>query len=229
MELLPYYLLTYAIVMLCYLGKALLYLAVLVALYVMVSYLLPFITVNTGNKAAEEKNRRIFLDGNGVHIDYVFAREDLPADFLSLLTPDPNARYVAFGWGDQGFYLQTPTWAELKASVAIKAMLLPSPTAMHVTDHTTELEKWRPVLLTDTQLTELIAFVKEGFQWQETAVVEIPAAGYGDNDRFYQGTGNYHAVYTCNTWINTGLKKIGVRTGIWSSNQEGVLRYFPKN
>lgn len=29
--------------------------------------------------------------------------------------------YIAFGWGDKGFYLDTPTWADLKFSTAFKA------------------------------------------------------------------------------------------------------------
>ena len=200
----------------------------IVALYVIASYLLPLIPVNEKGGDHAKKTSLIFLDGNGVHIDYVFAREDLPADFVDLLTPDPNAKYIAFGWGDQGFYLQTPTWAELKPSVAIKAMLLPSPTAMHVTDHREEVEVWRPVRLTPAQLAELIEFVKVAFNWQEDRILQIPDASYGDNDRFYLAMGNYHSLYTCNTWINEGLKQIGVRTGIWASNQFGVLRYFPK-
>lgn len=219
---------TFFAIFLNYLGKAFLYLLGLVASYLTASYVLPLIAVNNEKKNPIEKTKLIYLDGNGVHIDYVFRREDLPADFIAQLTPASAAKYIAFGWGDQGFYLHTPTWAELKASVAIKAMFLPSPTAMHVTDHPAEVKEWRPVRLTDAQLEELIDYVKAGFRWEATQLLEIPDAGYGENDRFYQGTGNYHGIYTCNTWINAGLKQIGVRTGIWSSSQHGVLRYFPE-
>lgn len=41
--------------------------------------------------------------------------------------------YIAFGWGDKGFYLDTPTWADLKFSTAFKAAFWMGQSAMHTT------------------------------------------------------------------------------------------------
>lgn len=41
--------------------------------------------------------------------------------------------YLAIGWGDKGFYLNTPTWADLKFSTAFKAAFGLSKPAMHAT------------------------------------------------------------------------------------------------
>ena len=35
-------------------------------------------------------------------------------------------RYVAIGWGDRGFYVDTPTWADLKLSTLCNALFVPS-------------------------------------------------------------------------------------------------------
>ena len=46
---------------------------------------------------------------------------------------DSTAEYLAFGWGDKGFYLDTPEWSDLKASTAFKAAFALGNSAMHTT------------------------------------------------------------------------------------------------
>lgn len=41
--------------------------------------------------------------------------------------------YLSVGWGDKGFYLDTPTWAEPETFTAFKAVFLVSESAMHCT------------------------------------------------------------------------------------------------
>jgi hypothetical protein len=41
--------------------------------------------------------------------------------------------YLAFGWGDKGFYLNTPEWADLKVSTALNAAFGLSSSAIHST------------------------------------------------------------------------------------------------
>ena len=49
--------------------------------------------------------------------------------------------FVGLGWGDKGFYLETPTWADLKTSTALKAVSGYNTTAMHVTFYKEMQEK----------------------------------------------------------------------------------------
>ena len=46
---------------------------------------------------------------------------------------DSTLRYIAIGWGDKGFYLDTPTWADLKFSTAFKAAFWLGNSAIHTT------------------------------------------------------------------------------------------------
>ncbi|HOB24230.1 MAG TPA: DUF2459 domain-containing protein, partial [Kaistella sp.] len=41
--------------------------------------------------------------------------------FKTTLSKRTDFKYLAIGWGDKGFYLDTPTWADLKFSTAFKA------------------------------------------------------------------------------------------------------------
>ena len=46
---------------------------------------------------------------------------------------DTTSKLLALGWGDKGFYLNTPTWDDLTFSTAFKAMFGLSTSALHTT------------------------------------------------------------------------------------------------
>lgn len=209
-----------------YLGRLVLFILAFLVLYVGLAFLLSYIP--TGDKSAKGNGgRTIYLFSNGVHLDIVVPVEMVPADLRQQLQPAANTELIAFGWGDKGFYLDTPTWAELRASVAIKAMFLPSPTAMHVTEHRQVHSTWSKADLNQEQLDELFAFILSSFKMTaDGKISEIKNAGYTPQDRFYEAHGNYSCFKTCNTWVNRAMKEAGVKTAIWTPMDKGVLRYL---
>jgi hypothetical protein len=62
----------------------------------------------------------IFIRSNGVHTDLVLPVKNEAIHwndkilFAHTTKKDSNMNYIGLGWGDKGFYLETPTWAELK-------------------------------------------------------------------------------------------------------------------
>lgn len=195
-------------------------------LYLSAFLILPLIPAYTPNRAGE-KNKQVFVSDNGVHCDIILPIQDLADDLLDQLVYHPGTQYLAFGWGDKGFYLDTPTWAELRVSVALKAMFLPSPTAMHLTEHDEVLEKWGRADLTEEQLAELIAYIRSSFRLDEQGhPILIPNRGYTPRDQFYEALGNYSCFKTCNRWVNRGLQKIDVKTAIWTASGKGIMRYL---
>lgn len=200
----------------------------LVLLYVAMAFILPLITIRPKSDAGVT-NRQFYLYGNGVHIDVIFRQLDLPDSLNCDLLLNDQAKYVAFGWGDRGFYLNTPTWAELKFSTAFNAMVLKSPSVMHITEHTEPGKDWRLVDVSEEQFQKMLKYVKSGFETDEDGdIIPIPDVGYTPQDRFFEGAGYYHCARTCNTWVNTGLKKSGLKVGIWATQQNGILRYYPE-
>lgn len=69
------------------------------------------------------------------------------------------------GWGDKGFYLETPTWAELKASVAFKAVTGLSTTAIHATFYIMleENSACKRLLLSRDQYVRLVRCIEGRF------------------------------------------------------------------
>ncbi|MGB3546029.1 MAG: TIGR02117 family protein, partial [Saprospiraceae bacterium] len=166
----------------------------------------------------------IYLHSNGVHTDFILPQAAVPERLIDLLRGADAATYLAFGWGDKGFYLDTPTWADLKASTALKAMLIPSPTAMHATNYRAEGKEWVAVPIGADQLETLLDYIENTFEKDaEGNFIFITDAGYGDNDNFYEAYGNYNGIQTCNYWINKGLKKMDIRTSVWSPFDYGLL------
>ncbi len=109
-----------------------------VILYLLLGYLIPFILVKA-EKTDDPKVVEAYILTNGVHTDLVVPVKSEWADWSQKIPFDvtkgknTDFKYVSFGWGDKGFYLDTPTWADLKFSTAFKAAFWMGQSAMHTT------------------------------------------------------------------------------------------------
>lgn len=79
----------------------------------------------------------VYLRSNGVHTDLILPLRAADVDWtarvpFALLAPQPGVDYLAFGWGDRSFYLNTPNWADLKVSTALVALSGFDASIMHV-------------------------------------------------------------------------------------------------
>jgi len=180
----------------------------------------------------------IYLLSNGVHTDVVVPVKSEFIDWSKIVRyentngKDTTLPWVAFGWGDKGFYLQTPTWADLKFSVAFNAVTGLSSSAMHVTYHhqLKEGERCAKVMISNEEYQRLITYIKTGFETNHSGEVIhiVTNANYGANDAFYEGTGNYHLFHSCNTWTNNALKAAGMKSSIWTPFSSGVMDNYLK-
>jgi uncharacterized protein (TIGR02117 family) len=178
----------------------------------------------------------IYLKSNGVHTDLVLPIKTPAKDWSKTVlykntrSGDTTFNYVAFGWGDKGFYLETPTWADLKASTAFKAAFGLSSSAMHTTFYCELKESKRCIrlALANEQYQRLVTFIEKSFQPDTTGMpLAIGAkARYGNNDAFYEGKGSYNLFHTCNTWTNDALKACGQKACLWTPFDKGILYQY---
>lgn len=125
------------------------------------------------------------------------------------------ATHYAIGWGDRGFYLETPTWAELKVSTALVAMFWPSDTVVHVSACTApdpQRGAVRAVLAPD-QYRKLCEGIAASFAGDRPERIDF---SYGRFDTFYKAGGAYHCFYTCNSWAGAKLQAAGVSTPLFT-------------
>lgn len=209
----------------------------LLMLYLFMTLLLGLLPVNKDFTNAAG-GIEILVITNGVHADlvmpvqtpYIDWRKHIPTEHFR--TVDPSFRYVAIGWGDKGFYINTPEWSDLTASTALRALFMPSPTAMHVSYYRQlplHVPDYVRLQVTAEQYQALIAYILPYFKTNEDGrFILIPGAAYSHNDNFYEAFGDYHLFNTSNNWTNRGLKAAGIRAAVWSPLDRGIMYQLGK-
>jgi uncharacterized protein (TIGR02117 family) len=205
-------------------------------LYFLFALILTIIPVNN-SFTQTEKGIKIFVRSNGVHTDLVLPVKNNIHDWTKKIDPEDFETdekifsYVSFGWGDKGFYLNTPTWAELKFNTAFNAMFLGGASCMHVsyeTDAPALDKNVREIAISKEQYSALVRFIDASFQKDSNGnYMIIPGHHYsGTNDCFYNAIGSYSFYKTCNEWTNRGLKAAGIKTAAWAPFDESVLYHL---
>ncbi len=176
---------------------------------------------------APDAGIRIYVEDNGIHTGIV-----LPADgWDDIVAPehfrDPRYaghRWRSFGWGDRAFYIETPTWRDLRPMTVVRAAAGSERTVMHV-DAVPEPRvggQVRALDLRPEEYARLIAFIRASF------ARGAPIPGYGDDDVFYPAVGRYSAIRTCNAWTGEALRYAGVRVGVWTPLSSSVFRLLKR-
>ena len=101
-------------------------------LYALISLIISYIPVNQQTENLD-KPHSIYLHTNGIHLDIALKKEDVDANLFPNIYSKENEKIISFGWGDENFYLNTPTWGDLTFENGFKAIFLKSSSLMHVT------------------------------------------------------------------------------------------------
>ena len=206
----------------------------LLVVYLLTVTLLSFVAVND-DLSENQKDIPIYILTNGVHTDIVLPIKNEHYDWSTQLkfehtkSKDTTYQFVALGWGDKGFYLETPTWADLKVSTAVKAATGLSTSAMHVTfyKHLKENQFCKKIQISLENYKKLISFINESFQTKSGEFQKIETdAIYGKHDVFYEATGSYSLFYTCNSWANQALKTANQKAALWTISDSGIFRHY---
>ncbi|MGN7783133.1 TIGR02117 family protein [Niabella sp. 22666] len=218
-------------------AKVLLYIVLFLGIYVLAGLLIPFIPVNKNKDYQSPNDLTIYIMSNGVHTDIVVPVKTEWMDWTRYISyadtdlKDSSYAYVGIGWGDKGFYLQTPTWADLKFSTAFKAMTGLSSSAIHATFYKNIVPDSSTVAINISKedYRDLTQFITQSFDLDDKGgSIHIPSVndGYGDMDAFYEAKGSYNLFYTCNTWSNNALKAAHQKAALWTLLDKGIFRHY---
>ncbi len=210
----------------CFIGFILLYLVFAWALA----------RIHLDGEKAGDNDLTVYLMTNGVHTDIVVPAKNHIMDWTKEIkysdtrSRDSTQQFLAMGWGDKGFYLETPTWADLKASVAFKAATGLSTTAIHATYHDRVRvgDSCRKINVSESQYRKLVGYITSSFQQDANGhFINIKTnANYGETDAFYEAHGSYSMFHTCNTWVNNGLKNTGLKYCLWTPFDTGLFLLY---
>ncbi|MFP9098318.1 TIGR02117 family protein [Flavobacterium sp. RHBU_24] len=204
-----------------------------VVLYLLSVFLLYRIPVNS--HPTQGGDIPIYINSNGVHTDIVVPLKNDVKDwtkdilFTQTLAKDTVANFVAFGWGDKGFYLDTPEWSDLKASTAFKAAFYLGSSAMHTKFYKSLKEdaECKKIMITKKDYAGLVKYIEESFELDDAKKMQwISGHSYGKYDAFYEAQGRYSLFYTCNTWANQGLKAGNQKAALWTPYDKGIFYQY---
>ncbi len=206
--------------------------ALAVLAYVIVSLVLAIPARNASFRSAAA-GVPIYVFSNGIHCDLYLPARAAGKDWLLELRNErfdrerSRVRYLRFGWGDRGFYLETQNWSDLKALVLMEALFKKSPAVLHV-----EWADFEPLpsdrclrlVLEPAAYLRLADRIAGDFVRDESGKPRIlPGRAYSQQDAFYDAKGSYSIIDTCNTRTAGYLEAAGVRTPFFASFAAGLL------
>jgi uncharacterized protein (TIGR02117 family) len=201
-------------------------------LYFLAALILGAVPANRGWAEAKE-GVTVFVRTNGVHTWILVPKVTPEMDWRPLVPgvhlKDQawgNGNYVALGYGNRTFYLETPTWGDLTMKNAFLAAFGRGRSLMHADhDHNPGAsEDTRPIVLRSDEYRRLAEFARASFQYDaQGRTIPILGRGYGRSDMFYEAVGPYSAVYTCNSWTGAALRHAGVKAGVWTPLSQSIM------
>jgi uncharacterized protein (TIGR02117 family) len=203
--------------------------AVLVAApvaYLLLALALGLVPVNADFTPPSAGAVAIYVRTNGVHAELVLPAR-APHDWTGELPPHTIVRdaraitpleWLAFGWGDRAFYLQTPHWRDLRFVTAFNSLAGRGPAAMHV-EYLARPQDYRAIRvdIDRAQYQRLVDYVRAGFARDARGMAaRIDHPGYFATDAFFEGAGHYSPRLTSNEWVRRALAQAGIRTAVWA-------------
>jgi uncharacterized protein (TIGR02117 family) len=175
----------------------------------------------------------IYACDNGVHADLVLPVEAAGVDWRRVFPAEAFAAPVAgfdhmgIGWASRQFYLNTPRWADVRISTALKAILWDY-TALRVEYRPRPVagEDCRAWRVDEAGYRRLAAFVQASLQMPDGRPVKA-GPGYGARDAFFLANGRYTIVDTCNQWTGQALRAGGAPVAPWTPFSFLVLWNLP--
>lgn len=206
-------------------------------IYLLMSVIGALFPVNKQFKSSN-KGIDIFLSTNGLHTDFILPCQNNIVDWTDHISINHfevdilNEYYFGIGWGDRAVFIDIDKWNELTLKMGFNALFIFTPSILHITAYEQlpiDQLKICKITISSDQYQQLCQYILHSFSKTETSDFKlIPKKSTTANDIFYEANGKYHALNTCNTWVNNGLKLIGVRTALWTSLDKGLFHQLNK-
>jgi len=176
----------------------------------------------------------IYIADNGIHADIVMPVKAQGLDWETVVprtdmaAADPDARWIAFGSGEQHVYLDTPRWRNIRPRT-IWSALIGGRRVMHVEYVPSPYYAVRQIRLRPEEYRRLWAAIRANFVLDAHGRPRrIDHPGYGPADAFYRATGKASAIHTCNAVVADWLRLAGVKTSLWPPFVRGLVWRYRK-
>lgn len=140
-----------------------------------------------------------------------FGGPDLPLDH-------PGADWLVAGWGARDFYTSTATWRDLSLRATLRAVagdasVLRLSLAGPIDPG---FPTWRVQMDTATYDRLVDAILATAARDAGGGPIPVDHPGFSTTDAFFEATGRFHLLRTCNTWVGAMLRQSGLAFGTWT-------------
>lgn len=200
--------------------------ALIVVILIIYLGLLPAIPVGNTSSYGTHK---IYLTNNEVHTGFFFPKEEASIfkDFINYndfqITENEG---LEFSFGDTEFFEKVPTWDKFTFKIFVDALFFPDKGLVHVDvfDKTSIATiQMKELYLSNEQFYQLVFLIKDSFITRNGRPIVYKNLSYYHSDRFYLSKDKYSVITTCNTWTNNILKKLNIKTSLYTPHKWGVL------
>ena len=153
----------------------------------------------------------VYVVANGWHAGLIVPAAALNQRLPTLQQRFAGASHYEVGWGDVGFYRAK----QVTVGLALEAMFASKGAVMHVVavpnvQHFMRSSDAAPLCLSGAQLNTLADTIASSFARNTDGTVVDAGPGIYGNSQFYQATGSYSLLYTCNRWTASVLAAAGL-------------------
>jgi uncharacterized protein (TIGR02117 family) len=179
---------------------------------------------------------KVYVSSDGFHTNFfvpvetpVFNwRTQFDLDQVAL-RPSRDYRYLQFGWGDRIFYIETPSWDQVRPSNALRALFYwQNESALFLKGYPalpqSPNEQMQCVKLSADDYLALMRFMQNTFELGDRGQPQRLASGQDQASGFFAANGHYSILNTCNTWTANGLRAANVNTPVWSGLARPVMQ-----
>ncbi len=210
-------------------SKLLLVLILPIFLYMAIATLFMLFPANKSQVMQHSNDSAVLLTHDLAHVNILI---DLPKSSIDWKTLMPEVipskqGYLLVGWGDKQTYQSTPNWSDLTASVALQALFLKTPSALHARYLPTINNLRSSIIQLEINEQTSKSIEQNVLKAFPNSIPQVVSVGYGDTDRFYQSSGSYHLFNTCNTWAGDVLRQSGVPVSRWTPFSYNVVHSIP--
>lgn len=143
-----------------------------------------------------------------------------------LLSRQDQSDWLEIGWGDKGFY-SAGTFSEITLATTARAVLMPSPSVLHVVKFNGRPEKafYRSKLVYLKVSPKGLRNIIRGISKTVGAIENAPfVPGLYGNSRFYPAKPSYHLFNICNHWVAELLASAGIQINVTLASWPGLMR-----
>ena len=205
-----------------------------ILIYLACAFIFSRITI----KGHKEKKaiHTVFLMKSGIHMDFLLPicnelkdwQEEFPIS--NTRSKDSTYKKIAIGWGSKDFYMNTPTWDDLTLKIFLISNFGLGSSAIHVKYYTDTLPKDSKIVslkLSANQYKKLVKYIENSLKRSGTNkssfILPKNPKVLSNNDAYYDAKQNYSLLFTCNSWINNGLKASGQKACLWTPYSQGIF------